>query len=89
MSEMCFFDTGFHGRVDLNPIKAFFAKLRLLQFPEVRRLYPVVVALLIRLNAFALTRLKTAHMESFVSECPKEEKVGYEGYFVVLKTWLR
>ena len=85
MIEMCFFDTGFHGRVDLNPIKAFFTKLRLLQFPEVRRLYPVVVALLIRLNAhflaFALTRLKTAHMESFVSECPKEEKVGVRVFF--------
>ena len=79
MSEMCFFDTGFHGRVDLNPIKAFFAKLRLLQFPEVRRLYPVVVALLIRLNALSCICVDSTQNCAHGKFCLRMSKGGEGG----------
>ena len=81
-----FCDTRCHGWSDPNPIKAFFAKLRLLQFPEVRCLYPVVVAFLIRLSATSLflvlrrpdSKLRSFregwHGENYVSlwHCPQE-----------------
>ena len=78
-----FCDTRCHGWSDPNPIKVFFAKLRPLQFPEVRCLYPVVVALLIRftaaypLSCIASPWLKTAQLQGRLTwgklwHCPQE-----------------